>query len=174
MKSKMTIIIYKLLNLIKIIFFLILISSINQLEAKVDYFIKTKDGQKVKLKLAITTKEQSAGLSGIPSEEFKNTDGMLFINKKESIKQFWMPNTYFNLDIIFLNKNLKIIAIERNVPHHIGYKTPPKIYITKPYLAQYILEIKPNTIFAKKLQINDYLFFTGPTTLLEILSNIHL
>ena len=82
-------------------------------------------------------------VSGLRTLEINQ--GMLFVYKEEGPRRFWMPDTYFNLDIIFLDKNLVIVAIEKNVPHHPGRKVPPPIYSTKTYRAKYVLEIKANS-----------------------------
>ena len=71
---------------------------------------------KVNLQLAITRNEHTKGLSGIKPSDFPANKGMLFINDQMDKRTFWMPDTYFNLDIIFLDTNLKIVGIEKNVP----------------------------------------------------------
>ncbi len=153
-----------------IIFFLIFQSD---LFAKDIFKLENNNHQSVQLRLAITPQEQRQGLSELRSTEFKITEGMLFINTIESPRTFWMNNTYFNLDIIFLDKNLKIVGIEKNAPAHPGTNQIPKIYVTQTFQAQYVLETKSNSPFSKSLKINDQLKFSGKTTLSEIVLKIH-
>ena len=46
--------------------------------------------------------------------DMKPNSGMLFIWKDSQIRNFWMKNTYFNLDLFFLNKQGEIIEIYKN------------------------------------------------------------
>lgn len=109
-----------------------------------DYLI-SPNGKKIIITKAETLKEQVRGLSGVKSNEFSDMQGMLFIYENEGIKNFWMPDTYFNLDIFFMDKNLKVVGIDRNAPAHPGKQEPPSIYRVKPYRAKYVLEVKANS-----------------------------
>ena len=127
----------------------------------------------VSLRFAITKAEHTHGLSGLKSTEFKDTEGMLFVNRELGPRKFWMPDTYFNLDIIFLDQNLKIVGIEKNVAAHPGMKEPPEIVKTGVYSAQFILETKAMCKFSKNLKIGDQLTYLGKPSLSEIVSSIH-
>lgn len=133
--------------------------------------MKNASTKTVALSLAISKSEQMRGLSGLQPSQFKSKEGMLFINTNESSRTFWMNDTYFNLDIIFLDKNLKIVGLEKNVPFHKGSKEPPYIYRTQTYNAQFVLETKAKSEFSRFLKIGDQLKFVGKTTLSEIVSN---
>lgn len=39
--------------------------------------------------------------------------GILFIMEKEEPQSFWMKDTYISLDIIYLNKDFKIVKIQK-------------------------------------------------------------
>lgn len=130
--------------------------------------MKNPNGDVVNLSLAITRQQNIQGLSGLKSKDFKASSGMLFVNPDMSPRRFWMPDTYFNLDIIFLDQNLKIVGIEKNVPAHPGNSEPPAIYRTDSYNSQFILETKAGAIFGSKLKKNDQLKFTGSSSLSEI------
>ncbi len=123
---------------------------------------------KVNLQLSITRNEHAKGLSGVKPAEFPNDKGMLFVNDQMGKRTFWMPDTYFNLDIIFLDTNLQIVGIEKNVPFHPGYTEPPAIYRTKVYQAMYVLETKAGAPFSKALKVGDQLKWISSTSLSEI------
>ena len=125
-------------------------------------------GIQVELDLALTRKQHTQGLSGLKSREFSNFRGMLFVNSEVGPRRFWMPDTYFNLDIIFLDSNLLVVGLEKNVPAHPGSSEPPIIYKTESYNAQYVLETKAGSPFGVKLKKNDRLKFIGPSSLSEI------
>lgn len=127
----------------------------------------TKSKEVIFLEISSTDQEKQKGLSGRKEKSFPLNRGMLFIYKNSSPKKFWMPDTYFNLDIFFMNKNFKITHIERNVPHHPGYKEPPKIYRTKPYKARYVLEMNSKSKIAKTLEIGEQLKLISPNFSLE-------
>lgn len=124
--------------------------------------------EKITLRLAITSSEHQRGLSGLKPNEFRTNEGMLFINDRVSSRRFWMPDTYFNLDIIFLDDSLRIVGIENNVPAHPGFSEPPAIYRTKEYQAKYILETKAGVKFSKKLKSGDKLTWISASSLSEI------
>lgn len=135
---------------------------------KESFSMKNPYGESISLALATTRKEHTKGLSGLKSSQFKKTQGMLFVNSEMGPRRFWMPDTYFNLDIIFLDSDLRIIGLEKNVPAHPGTKGPLTIYRTETYKAQFILETKAGAPFGQKLKITDKLVFTGTTSLSEI------
>ncbi len=157
-------------NTLKLIKNLILITVIASSFAwgKDNFQMKNPYGNTVELKLALNKAEHSKGLSGLKSQDFKDSMGMLFVNAEMGSRRFWMPDTYFNLDIIFLDRDLKIVAIEKNVPAHPGMGEPPAIYKTETYTAQFVLETKAGALFGKKLKKGDQLKFTGSTSLSEI------
>ena len=132
------------------------------------YEMSNPANQKISLRLALTTHEHSRGLSGVKASDFPADKGMLFVNDAMGTRRFWMPDTYFNLDIIFLDSDLKIVGIEKNVSAHPGMSEPPVIYRTKAYKAQYVLETKASAPFSKKLKIGDQLKWMSPSSLSEI------
>jgi uncharacterized membrane protein (UPF0127 family) len=159
-------------KLIKIVIIFGIVSEAFALEFKGK--MQNKNGMFVDVALATTREVQTKGLSGIKSKQFKTNQAMLFVNSEMAPRKFWMPDTYFNLDIIFLDNNLKIVGIDRNAHSHPGMKEPPIIYRTGVYNAQYILETKANSPFSKSLRIGDELKYLGKPSLSEIVQGIHL
>ncbi len=127
----------------------------------------------VKTFLAISSDEQVHGLSSIKPEFFKNTDAMLFYNTDKEMRSFWMPDTYFNLDIFFLDKDLKVLNVERNVPHHPGRSDTPPIYRTGNYMCHHVFEMKHSEV-SKKILIGDQLLWKYQKDHSQIKSNAHL
>ena len=120
-------------------------------------------------RLFITPESRKRGLSGVRFQDFGSQEGALFIFSREAPRFFWMPNTYFDLDIIYLDGNLKIISIARNVPHHPSSKG--KVPHVPSQMAQYVLEIKSKTSLAKKIKEGMRLQFKGSISLEQIKLN---
>ena len=108
------------------------------------------NGEKLDLIIAKTSKEHSQGLSGIKKDEFPKNKGMLFYYESDDFRQFWMPNTHFDLAIAFLDKNFKVLSVESHVPHHPSTKEP--IPRTGTYWCRHVLEVRSDSEFAKLLR----------------------
>jgi uncharacterized membrane protein (UPF0127 family) len=156
---------------IKLIIFFLIFQTVSF--AKSNFQMENPAHKMVKLRLAISHSEQTQGLSGLKPKDFDVSEGMLFINPEESSRTFWMIDTYFNLDIIFLDKKLVVVGIEKDAPNHPGRNEPPQIFRTHTFEAQYVLETKANSPFSKNLKLNDQLKFIGNSTLSEIILNTH-
>ena len=68
--------------------------------------------QELSLEIADNEQKRSYGLMN--REDMKSNSGMLFIWKERQIRNFWMKNTHFNLDLFFLNNQGEIIEIYKN------------------------------------------------------------
>ena len=74
--------------------------------------IGNNNAQELSLEIADNEQKRSYGLMN--REDMKSNSGMLFIWKDRQIRNFWMKNTHFNLDLFFLNKQGEIIEIFKN------------------------------------------------------------
>jgi len=79
----------------------------------VEAALSLPDCFKVKVELALTPAEQEKGL--MFRNKLDSDRGMLFVFKEGGEKNFWMKNTFVELDIIFLDKELKIIKVFHRV-----------------------------------------------------------
>jgi uncharacterized membrane protein (UPF0127 family) len=100
----------------------------------------------------ITEKEKGLGLSGIQEKDFPLDRAILFHFPKMGFRKFWMPDTYFPLDIIYLDSKLKIIEIHKNVPFHPSRKIIPAIPVLPKVWAQYVVELKSKSPIIKGLK----------------------
>lgn len=64
--------------------------------------------------VADTPDSMARGLSGLSS--LPSNTGMLFIMPREGPAHFWMRNTHIPLDIAFLDKDAKVLAIQLMEP----------------------------------------------------------
>lgn len=127
----------------------------------------------IKVTLAISNNEQTRGLSGVASKNWKDDQAMLFFYANDDYRKFWMPNTYFNLDIFFLDRDLTVLAVDRNVQHYIGRKNPAKIPTTRSVFCRHVLEMKSTSPLSKKIVPGNKLKWTSPISLLQIELDIH-
>lgn len=65
-----------------------------------------------KVEIADTPEERSRGL--MFRKELAPDRGLLFVFESEEKHGFWMKNTYFSLDIVWLNRNKEIVFIKKN------------------------------------------------------------
>ena len=68
--------------------------------------ITLPSGNVVDVFVAASGKQQQLGLSHVKDKDFKDNEGMLFPGQDYKVRQFWMPDTHFNLDIYFLNEDM--------------------------------------------------------------------
>ena len=98
------------------------------------YFLKNNGDtlSTVKVAIAKTPQERDTGLMDV--NNLASDGGMLFIFPKPQKLSFWMANTPLPLDIIFINKDKKIIRI-----HHSAQPYSDK-QLNSDGLAQYVVE----------------------------------
>ncbi|MBF0314358.1 MAG: DUF192 domain-containing protein [Oligoflexia bacterium] len=116
----------------------------------------------ISVKVAKTPEEQSLGLSGVKEGDFGERDGLLFIFSKESRRRFWMPYTFFNLAIIFIDASKRVVKVYAAVPHYPKWPTmmdTTQVPATEEVLCQYVLEMKASSKLAATIKQGDILNF---------------
>jgi len=122
--------------------------------------IKEKKFQTIKIndiflnvEIADTDKERIKGLSG--RKNLEENKGLLFVFDTEGHHGIWMKEMNFNIDIAWLDKNKKIIHIEKNVSPN----TYPKVFYSfdkdKPTLDLYVLETNANFFEKADIEVED-------------------
>jgi len=85
----------------------------------------------IELELAKTQSQHMIGLMNRTSIDLNK--GMLFIFEKEEPRSFWMKDTLISLDIIFLDKDFKVVKIHKstlpNQTEQIYYSQAPAMYV---------------------------------------------
>jgi hypothetical protein len=97
----------------------------------------------INLEIADTPKKRERGL--MFRKSLPKLQGMLFIFEKEDIHPFWMKNTLIPLDMIFIDRNLKVVGI---IKHAKPNTLTPRI-VKAP--SKYVIEVRAG--FAKKYKI---------------------
>ncbi len=143
-------------KLLVIGFCLLIIVNLSINERK---FIKITfpDGYKITAELAITEEQRQLGL--MFRKGMKEDQGMLFIFEEEDYYSFWMKNTYFPLDMLWLDSNRLIVHIEEDVP---PCPSEPCPSYTPERPARYVLELVSGSVRKHGLKIGDRLDFILP------------
>ncbi|MCF6308668.1 MAG: DUF192 domain-containing protein [Flavobacteriaceae bacterium] len=121
--------------------------EIKLLKANTDSVIKTLD-----LEIAETEYETQTGLMYRHSME--DNQSMLFIFKKEQPRSFYMKNTEFSLDIIYINSKKTIVSIQKNAKPFDKTSLPSTIPVL------YVLEVNAGLSEKWGLEVGDYIEWT--------------
>ena len=124
-----------------------------------DKFIKIylPNGKSVTAELAVTDEERQRGL--MFREKLLPDQGMLFVFEEEGLYSFWMKNTLISLDMLWINKDRRIVHIARNVP---PCKEDPCPSYSPERPGLYVLELAAGAADRLGLKLFDRLEFTLP------------
>jgi hypothetical protein len=115
------------------------------------------DGALITAELAVTDVERSRGL--MFRERINPDQGMLFVFAEEGVHSFWMKNCKISLDMLWLDRDRRIIYIEQDVPPCLEDPCPsygPRLP------ALYVLELQAGSARAHKLKLSDRIDFVLP------------
>lgn len=130
--------------------------------------IQLPTGQKMKAWISITEIEQKKGLSFLKKNEFAEDEAMLFFDLKDTPRQFWMPDTFFNLDIIFLTKDLYVIDIHRDIQHFTRRTPHHEVPRSKTVRCRHVLEIRADSRLSQHVQVGSQLKWISEPSLEKI------
>ena len=131
-----------------IIFFFILIFFFLYRIKKKQHFVNKEIIIKQVFK---TPEEQRKGL--MHRKKLPDNQGFLFLYSTPRILSFWMKNTFVPLDIIFVDKNHRVVDIKENmIPHD-----TTSVASTKKAL--FAIEIKKGYVKRKNIKIGDTVSF---------------
>ncbi len=123
-------------------------------EAKTRVRVKSLD---TAAEIAASDKEKKKGLSD--RESLPISEGMLFVYDKLAIYTFWMKDVQFPIDIIWIDKDKKIVDIAQNAQPEPD-KNDDELKRYRPSAeSQYILEINAGLAAANGLAIGDQVDF---------------
>lgn len=96
------------------------------------------------VEIADTLEKQTRGLQ--LRQSMANNAGMLFIFPSDGIYSFWMKDTWIPLDMIWLDKDYRVVHIEHDVP---PCASVPCLSYGPKILSRYVLEL--NAGMARKI-----------------------
>lgn len=122
--------------------------------------------------LAITMPDKTKGLSGTQSMNWGDKQAMLFFYPADELHRFWMPDTYFDLDLFYLDKDFKVLNVRRKLKHFPAKGPYHLIPVAEPYYARHVLEMKSSSDTAMKIKKGMVLKWTSKPSPQQIESSI--
>jgi uncharacterized protein len=115
---------------------------------------KANEIKKIKLKKKIFTVEiadtRSKRLKGLMhKKKLPENKGMYFVFPQELIVPIWMKNTYIALDVIWINKDMRVVEYKENM------MPLDKTVVYPNAKAMYVLEINAGLIQALNIRVGD-------------------
>ncbi|WP_273566148.1 DUF192 domain-containing protein [Maribacter halichondriae] len=122
-------------------------------EGELSIFNKDSDSliAKLNIEFAETEYETQTGLMYRTSME--DDQGMLFIFPKEALHSFYMKNTEFSLDIIFIDADFKVASYQENAQPLTESGLSSKVPV------QYVLEVNAGLVEKWSLDVGDTIEF---------------
>ena len=109
-------------------------------------------GERFQGEIADTSEKQALGMmfrDSMPADH-----GMLFIFPAEAPRSFWMKNTRIPLDIMYFDKDLKLVSISANTPPCRVSRCPSYPSVAP---AKYVLELNAGTASELGVAVGDFL-----------------
>ena len=148
-----------------LVVFLIYNNFIKDDNNEVDYYRFKKEGELtfadsagnplIKINIEIADDDYQRQLGLMNRESMEERQGMLFIFPAERYQSFWMLNTLFSLDMIFINTNKEIVTIHKNT----APLSEQSYHSSKP--AQYVLEVNAGFCDRHNIKEGDKVHWMG-------------
>jgi uncharacterized membrane protein (UPF0127 family) len=117
-------------------------------------FKKRENNQEiVTIAVEIMDDEAERALGLMYRDSLPQQSGMLFLFPMEAPMAFWMKNTRFSLDIIYINENKEVVDIAKGTIPYSLEQVPSRLP------AQYVVEVPAGFTDKYGIRIGDYLIF---------------
>jgi uncharacterized protein len=110
---------------------------------------KALDSTKVTLDIEIADTDCDIQTGLMHRDSMKSNQGMLFVFEDETQRYFYMKNTRFSLDIIFINADKKVISFQKQAKPFDESSLPSNAP------AKYVLEVNAGLVDALGINIGD-------------------
>lgn len=119
------------------------------------YFETESDRIPLSVELAVDFEERTTGL--MFRDYIDPNWGMLFIMPSEATQTFWMKNVKIPLDMIFVDKEKKVVDIKKSVP--ICEEGTDCAFYTSDKKALYVVEVNSGWSDQNKISLGDLMIF---------------
>ena len=120
-------------------------------------FVDSLENPIIKIDIEIADNDYERQLGLMNRQSMEEMQGMLFIFPQERYQSFWMMNTLFSLDIIFVNSNKEIVTIHKDTTP-LSERSYPS---TEP--AQFVVEVNAGFCDSHNIKLGDKIFWIGST-----------
>ena len=142
---------------VRISFIVLLVGGIYGCQPKTETI--TIGAHQFDVRYALTEEEQAKGLMFV--EDMPEDQGMVFPKSSEQILKFWMKNTLIPLDMLFFDKDMRLVHIERSAtPHDLTPRGPDSPVCV-------VVELNGGVAKKRNIQINDILSLNRPYKCLQ-------
>lgn len=118
-------------------------------------FTDSAGNQIIKIDIEIADNDYERQLGLMNRKSMEEMQGMLFIFPEQRFQSFWMLNTLFSLDILFINSNKEIVTIHKNTTPLSEQSYPS----TEP--AIFVLEVNGGFCDRHNIKLSDKIYWIG-------------
>ncbi len=118
--------------------------------------VRLPSGTVIEIDIADSPETRSKGLMFV--KELGKNKGMFFVFGEDGFHSFWMKNTFIPLDIIWINADMKVVHIEKNIQPCQNDPCPSYSTIRR---SRYALEVNSGTADEESLSIGDCIRLIG-------------
>jgi uncharacterized membrane protein (UPF0127 family) len=118
-------------------------------------FVDSTENPIIKIDIEIADNDYERQLGLMNRQSMEEMQGMLFIFPEERYQSFWMRNTLFSLDMLFINSNKEIVTIHANTTPLSEQSYPS----SEPAL--YVLEVNAGFCDRHNIKLGDKVFWIG-------------
>ena len=118
-------------------------------------FVDSTGNPIIKIDIEIADNDYERQLGLMNRESMEEMQWMLFIFPEERFQSFWMMNTLFSLDILFINSQKEIVTIHKNTKPLSEQSYPS----SEP--AIYVLEVNAGFCDRHNVKIGDKIYWIG-------------
>jgi uncharacterized protein len=120
-----------------------------------DIYILNNQNSKIKLKVEVADTDESRTRGLMFRDKLDENSGMLFIFTDETIREFWMMNTYISLNIAYISRSGLINEIYYMRPLDISVRYPSQ------RTAMYALEVNKDWFKKNNISEGSKVVFNG-------------
>ncbi len=114
--------------------------------------LQLADGSPIRARLALSYADRKQGLSGLRTTEFAKDEALLMLSIDNNLRSVNMGDMHFSIDVFFLDADLKVVGLHRDLKAHPGKAQPPMIENSPWVYARHIMEMRADSPYAARIQ----------------------